>query len=75
MRVDLAALCRARETGNGSERNPSKEEELGVSSEPPLTLGVLLRPRARVPQARVGSFAVFLHERFKLDASNVARRV
>lgn len=42
MLVDLAALCRTRPTGNSSERNQTKEDELGISSGPLLTLAVLL---------------------------------
>lgn len=42
MLVDLAALCRARPTGNSSERNQTKEDELGISSGPLLTLALLL---------------------------------
>lgn len=42
MLVDLAMLCRARPTGNSSERNQTKEDELGISSGPLLTLAVLL---------------------------------
>lgn len=38
MLVDLAALCRARPTGNSSERNQTKEDELGISFGPLLTL-------------------------------------
>lgn len=43
MLVYLAALRGARETGNSSERNQTKEDELGISSEPPLTLAVPLQ--------------------------------
>lgn len=42
MLVDLAALCRARPTGNSSERNQTNEDELGISSGL-LTLAVLLQ--------------------------------
>lgn len=39
MLVDLAVLYWARPAGNSSERNQTKEDELGISSGP-LTLGV-----------------------------------
>ncbi|CAK6970856.1 Hypothetical predicted protein [Scomber scombrus] len=41
----VPALCTARPTGNSSERNPKpkKEDELGISSGPLLTLAVLLQ--------------------------------
>lgn len=42
MLVDLAVLYRARPTGNSSERNQTKEDELGISSGL-LTLHVLLQ--------------------------------
>lgn len=43
MLADLAELRRARGTGNSCERNQTKEDELGISSEPLLTLAVLLQ--------------------------------
>lgn len=58
MLVDLAALCGARPRGNSSERNQTKEDELGISSRPLLTLTLLLEARADIRNRYVYSAAV-----------------
>lgn len=56
MLADLAALCRALPTGNNSERNQTKVDELGISSGPLLILNVLLEGFAKLQMYASATF-------------------